>query len=220
MLSQLKRAYLQIIEVVLLNRSTIYYKSQRQSDLPERIHIKEIAITRVRYGYRRIHTLIRRDGWHINHKKVYRIYCEEGLNLKTKCPKRNKSARNRSEKFETTFINQHWSMDFVSDTLFNGRKFRALTVVDNFSRECLAIYADQRIKGSQVVDVMEYIKSIRNLPVAIKVDNGPEFISKNLDHWAYENGVELDFSRPGKSTDNAFIESFNRLFRDECLNTN
>jgi putative transposase len=111
-------------------------------------------------------------------------------------------------------------MDFVTDSLFNGHRFRSLTIVDNFSRECLAIEVDQHIKGEDVVKVVEQIKAMRGLPNYIRVDNGPEFISKELDKWAYENKVTLDFSRPGKPTDNAYIESFNGSFRDECLNIN
>jgi len=112
-------------------------------------------------------------------------------------------------------------MDFVSDQLYNGSRFRALTIVDNFSRKCLAIHAGKSLKGSDVVQVMETITFAGQvLPKRIKVDNGSEFISKILDKWAYENNVELDFSRPGKPTDNAFIESFNGSFRDECLNAN
>ena len=110
-------------------------------------------------------------------------------------------------------------MDFVSDALSDGRRLRALTVVDAFTREALAIDVDQGIKGEQVVEVMARISSIRGAPRTIRVDNGPEFISKALDRWAYENGVTLDFSRPGKPTDNAFVESFNGRLRDECLNT-
>ena len=205
-------------DIVLMHRSVWYYQSQKSSDMAERMRIKEIANTRIRYGYRRIHVLMQREGWHINHKKVQRIYREEGLNLRSKKPKRHKSVKQRSESIDTTSINQCWSMDFVSDTLFNGRRFRALTVVDNFSRECLNIYPASGIKGANVVEVMNYLKSSRSLPHTIKVDNGPEFISKDLDRWAYENSVKLDFSRPGKPTDNAIIESFNRSFRDECLN--
>lgn len=112
-------------------------------------------------------------------------------------------------------------MDFVMDALFDGRRFRALTVVDNYSRECLEIEVGQSLKGEDVVRVMERMKLTRGVvPQRIKVDNGSEFISKALDKWAYENGVVLDFSRPGKPTDNAFIESFNGSFRDECLNVN
>jgi putative transposase len=111
-------------------------------------------------------------------------------------------------------------MDFVTDSLFNGHRFWSLTIVDNFSPECLAIEVDQHIKGEDVVRVIERIKAMRGRPNFIKVDNGPEFISKELDKWAYENKVTLDFSRPGKPTDNAYIESFNGSFRDECLNIN
>lgn len=111
-----------------------------------------------------------------------------------------------------------WSIDFVSDALFDGRRMRALTVVDAFTREALAIDVDQGIKGEQVVEAISRISSIRGAPRTIRVDNGPEFILKALDRWAYENGVTLDFSRPGKPTDNAFVESFNGRLRDECLN--
>ena len=185
-----------------------------------RLRINEIAKVRVRYGYKRIHVLLRREGWSVNHKRVYRIYCEEGLNLRTKKPKRRKSAAQRVQRPPATFVNESWSMDFVTDSLFNGHRFRSLTIVDNFSRECLAIEVDQHIKGEDVVRVVERIKAMRGTPNFIKVDNGPEFISKELDKWAYENKVTLDFSRPGKPTDNAYIESFNGSFRDECLNTN
>ena len=117
--------------------------------------------------------------------------------------------------------NQCWSMDFVADQLFDGRKFRALTVIDNYSRKCLGIMVGQSIKGEQVVDFIDYIKQKQQeAPKRIQVDNGSEFISKALDKWAYNNNVTLDFSRPGKPTDNPFIESFNGSFRDECLNTN
>jgi len=173
----------------------------------------------VRYGVARIHVLLRREGWHDNHKRVRRIYREEGLNLRAKRPRRNKAADHRMEAAQLTAPNQCWSMDFVSDALFDGRRFRALTLVDNFSRECLEIEIGQSLKGEDVVRVMERMKLVRgNLPQRIKVDNGSEFISKALDKWAYENRVVLDFSRPGKPTDNAFIESFNGSFRDECLN--
>jgi putative transposase len=125
------------------------------------------------------------------------------------------------ERTEVSNINECWSMDFVSDQLFDGRRFRALTVVDNFSRKCLAIYPGQSIKGSDVVTVLDRLKKNQNyIPERIQVDNGSEFISKNLDKWAYDNKVTLDFSRPGKPTDNPFIESFNGSFRDECLNIN
>jgi len=164
--------------------------------------------------------LLRREGWPVNHKRVYRIYCEEELNLRAKRPKRRVSAAHRVKLPPATAINESWSMDFVTDSLFNERRFRSLTVVDNYSRQCLAIKVGQHIRGEDVVNVINQLKTENGAPRYIKVDNGPAFISKELDKWAYENNVTLDFSRPGKPVDNAFIESFNGSFRDECLNTN
>jgi putative transposase len=169
----------------------------------------------------RIHVLLRRKGWQDNHKRVRRIYREEGLNLRLRRPRRSKAARHRNEQVQLTAANQCWSMDFVANALFDGRRFRALTLVDNFSRECLAIEVGQSLKAEDVVCVMERMKLCRGiLPKRIKVDNGSEFISKASDKWAYENVVMLDFSRPGKPTDNVFIESFNGSFGDEFLNVN
>uniref|UniRef100_UPI001B8A90F8 IS3 family transposase n=1 Tax=Collimonas silvisoli TaxID=2825884 RepID=UPI001B8A90F8 len=159
-----------------------------------------------------------REGWLDNHKRVYRLYQQEGLSLRLKRPKRNKSARLRQPKHLATAMNQIWSMDFVADALFDGRRLRALTVVDNYTRECLAIEVGQSLKGEDVVNTLNRIAVHRGLPATIKVDNGSEFISKAMDRWAYEGGVELDFSRPGTPTDNAKIESFNGRFRQECLN--
>lgn len=184
------------------------------------MRIKELAAVRVRYGYRRIHVLLQREGWAVNQKRVYRIYCEEGLNLRKKRPKKRTSDHFRVSRETARDINDCWSMDFASDSLFNGRRFRALTIVDIFSRECLGIEVDQGIKGDDVVNILDYIKSRRGTPRIIRCDNGPEFVSKVLDKWAYENHIVLDFSRPGKPTDNAFAESFIGSFRDECLNVN
>lgn len=209
-------------QVCLTARSVVYFKRQGpRDDRAVRARIKEIAETRVRYGIARIHVLLRREGWRDNHKRTRRIYLEEGLNLRHRRPRRSKAAAHRQPPIQLTSPNECWSMDFVMDALFDGRRFRALTVVDNYSRECLEIEVGQSLKGEDVVRVMERIKIVRGiLPNRIKVDNGSEFISKALDKWAYENNVILDFSRPGKPTDNAFIESFNGSFRDECLNVN
>jgi putative transposase len=208
--------------VCLIARSLVYFKLQGlRDDRAVRQRIKEIAETRVRYGFARIHVLLRREGWQDNHKRTYRIYKEEGLNLRNKRPRRNKAAAHREKHPPLTSADQCWSMDFVADALFDGRRFRALTIVDNYSRECLEIEVGQCLKGEDVVRVMERMKLTRGVVAErIKVDNGSEFISKALDKWAYENDVILDFSRPGKPTDNAFIESFNGSFRDECLNVN
>ncbi len=201
-----------------LTRSSFYYKPHPRDDSAERARILEIAEARVRYGMWRIHTLMRREGWRINHKKTHRIYVEEGLNIRRKRPRRRVAAAHRESHPAVAGLNECWSMDFVADELFNGRRIRALTVVDNWSRESLAITVDHRLRGEDVVSTMNYLGAIRGVPRRIQVDNGSEFISKALDKWAYENGVTLDFSRPGTPTDNPFIESFNRSLRDECLN--
>lgn len=157
----------------------------------------------------------------MNHKKVHRIYCEGGLNLRSKRPRRRVSAAHRMECPEMVDTDQVWSMDFVADSLFNGRKLRGLTIVDNFNRECLSITVGQSLRGPDVVEALNKIKrENKRCPEPIQVDNGSEFISKEMDKWAYENNVVLDFSRPEKPTDNSFIESFNGSLRDECLNTN
>lgn len=206
-------------KVLAACRSTQYYQSKGDNDCLLRARIKTIAQARVRYGSPRVYVLLRREGWYVNHKKVERIYREEGLSLRFKRPKRRISAAHRVNQPVLTKVNQCWSMDFVADQLFNGRRLRSLTVVDNFSRECLAITVDHSLKGNDVVHTMAMIyEKTGRKPSRIKVDNGSEFISKALDKWAYENDVTLDFSRPGKPTDNAFIESFNGSFRDECLN--
>ncbi len=192
---------------------------EKPLDTPLKKRMHEIASTRVRYGFWRIYVLIRRDGWQVNHKRIYRLYREEGLNLRSKRPRRRRAAAHRTERPILTMPNQAWSMDFVADALFDGRKFRALTLVDNFSRECLGIMVDQSLKGDHVVALLNEVVRRRGRPVRIQADNGPEFVSLSLDRWAYENGVTLDFSRPGKPTDNAFIESFNGSLRDECLDT-
>ena len=207
-------------KVIQICRTSYCYQSIRDEQVSLRMRINEIARVRVRYGYKRIHVLLLRDGWVVNHKRVYRIYCEEGLNLRAKKPKRRRSAAQRVQRPPVTFVNECWSMDFVTDSLFNGHRFRSLTIVDNYSRQCLAIEVGQHIRGEEVVGVVDRIKAMHGAPRFIKVDNGPEFISKELDKWAYENGVTLDFSRPGKPTDTAYVESFNGSFRDECLNTN
>ncbi len=184
------------------------------------MRLKELAAARVRYGYRRLHILLRREGWQINAKRVYRLYCEENLGLRTRTPKRRVSCRTRVHRPEPEQINDCWAMDFMADELFDGRRIRVLTIVDHFSRESLALEVGQRFRGQDVARVLTRVGAQRGLPKTIRVDNGTEFTSKALDQWAYANGVQLDFSRPGKPTDNALIESFNGRLRAECLNEN
>jgi putative transposase len=205
--------------VVRQSRAGWYYQSKEKDDAPLLRRMEEIAATRVRYGFWRIYVLLRREGWQVNHKRVYRLYRQAGLNLRRKRPRRRKAAAHRLERVVLAAPNQCWSMDFVADALFDGRRFRALTVVDNFTKESLAIEVDGQLKGEDVVAVMERLKHQRGLPQRIQTDNGSEFISLALDRWAYDHHVTLDYSRPGKPTDNPFIESFNGSFRDECLNT-
>jgi len=201
-----------------LSRSSWHYESIARDSSALQMRIKEIADTRKHYGYRRVHVMLRREGWKDNHKRVYRLYQEMGLSLRMKRPRRHKACQERLPRYVAQQLNEVWSMDFVADNLFDGRKLRALTVVDQYSRECIAIHVGQRLTGEDVVQVMEHVAFMRGCPKFIKTDNGSEFISKALDKWAYENHVTMDFSRPGKPTDNAFIESFNGRLRQECLN--
>lgn len=206
------------LRVAKMSASTYLYKPVKKDESAQKMRIKEITDTRVHYGYRRVHVLLRREGHTDNVKRIYRLYREQGLSLRLKRPRRNKAAKLRQPKQMAHAINEIWSMDFVADALFDGRKLRMLTVVDLFTRECLVIEVAQSLKGDDVVRTLNAIAVRRGLPGTIKTDNGSEFISKVLDKWAYERGVELDFSRPGKPTDNAVVESFNGRLRQECLN--
>lgn len=197
-------------------RSTCRYRGSQggPGELLEKL--RALAQQWPRFGYRRLHVLLRRQGLVVNHKRVHRLYRLEGLSLRRKSRKRRGDRVGRLA--VASRINQRWSIDFVSDTLAEGRRFRALTIVDDCSRESPAIEVDTSLSGERVVRVLDRIADARGLPEVIVCDNGPEFISKALDRWAYENGVELHFIQPGKPTQNAYIESFNGKFRDECLN--
>jgi putative transposase len=177
-----------------------------------------LAESRVRYGYRRLQVLLQRDGWQVNHKQIYRLYCEEGLSIRTRSPKRRRACRYRSGRSEASSVNDVWAMDFMSDKLFDGRPLRIVTIVDCHTREALATAARTNFRAYQAIEELDRIARIRGKPRSIRVDNGPEFAGRLLDQWAYLNRVELDFSRPGKPSDNAFIEAFNSRLRQECLN--
>jgi putative transposase len=171
----------------------------------------------VRYGYRRLHVLLVREGWEINHKKTYRLYTEEGLTLKRKRPKRHRSAVARVARPAASEPNERWCMDFVSDQLADGRRIRVLTILDTCTRECVALEVGSSLRGPDVAAVLTRTGLERGVPKSITCDHGTEFTSRAMDHWAYQNKVTLDFTRPGKPTDNAHIESFNGRFRQECL---
>jgi putative transposase len=200
-----------------LPRSSYYYVAQPDHDEPLRQWLRQRAAQRRRFGYRRLLVLLRREGGHANHKRVLRIYQEEHLQVSVR--KRKRTARWRGEKpAPAERANQRWSLDFVSDQLANGRRFRLLTVVDDFTRECLAIEVDTSLSGQRVARVLDQISRGRGLPERVVTDNGPEFTSRALDHWAYERGVKQQFIEPGKPVQNAYVESFNGKVRDECLN--
>jgi putative transposase len=179
--------------------------------------LRSQAAARPRFGYRRLHTLLARTGWQVNHKRIYRLYRLAGLQVRRRRRKR-RLAGDRVVLPTLTARRQRWSMDFMRDTLADGRPFRTLNIVDDFTRECLAIEVDRSLPGARVVRVLERLRATVGLPAVIVVDNGPEFISRTVDAWAYGQAVTLQFIRPGKPVENAYVESFNGKFRDECLN--
>lgn len=183
-----------------------------------RIRLRDLAYSRVSYGYRRLHILLQREGWAVNHKRVYRLYTEEGLTIKRRKPKRYKSAVPRKIRVEPTGMNDVWTMDFMSDAFADGHRYRIFTALDIYTRECLALEARQRFSSAEAVNILTRLVEERNRPEYIHCDNGSEFTSKIMDQWAWLNNVQLAFSKPGKPTDNAYIESFNGRVRQECLN--
>jgi len=199
-----------------LQRSSFRYRHHGDEQMPLRIRLKELAAARPRFGYLRLHILLLREGWQINRKRVYRLYRMECLELRHKKPKKRISSLRVAHSAPRT-PNECWSMDFVSDCLHDGRRFRALTIVDNVSRVSPAIEVDRSLSGQRVVEVLESLEQHQGLPRVIQVDNGTEFTSKALDEWAHRRKIKLQFSRPGKPTDNPFIESFNGRLRQECL---
>ena len=203
--------------VIGLARSTMRYKSFKPLQEPLRRRLRELAAVRTYAGYRRLHTYLRREGWEINHKRVYRLYMEEGLALRRKKRRRRRSAVARKARPELTGVNQCWSMDFMHDSLASGQRLRLFTLIDVYSRECLALVPSRSFSGASVAEMLANVATERPLPQRILVDNGTEFTSKALDAWTYWNKVKLDFSRPGRPGDNAHIEAFNSLVRRECL---
>jgi putative transposase len=205
----------------LVDISSSVYRYRPKSDNDEilRKRLRELAEQRKRFGSPRLHILLKREGLVVNHKRTERLYHEEGLALRKKRRRKGAAGARVVIPFPQR-TNERWSMDFVTDSIITGRRFRALTVVDDYSRECPAIEVDTSLGGRRVVAVLEKLAGIRGLPEVITIDNGPEFASRALDEWAYCKGVRLSFIRPGKPMENAYIESFNGRFRDECLNTN
>ena len=203
-------------------RSSLQYHARR-NELNEalRVKIKELSAVRIRYGYRRLAVLLRREGWQVNDKRVHRLYQLEGLSLRAKATKRRRRSAALRVRIAPTGPNTVWSMDFMHDRLMGDRRqpFRVLAVVDIVTRECLALEVAPGFRAANVVQALSRIVARRGAPVAIRCDQGTEFTAEALDQWAYFNKIELDFSRPGKPTDNAFVESFNSTVRKELLNT-
>ena len=202
--------------LVGLGRSTCRYQTRR-ADWPalrERLHA--LAAERRRFGYRRLYILLRREGYRVNLKRVYRLYRDEGLAVRRR--RRRRRVARGAPLAGPTRINERWSLDFLLDTLEDGRRVRLLAVVDDFTRACLAIEVDTSLGGRRVVEVLQRLVETRGKPAVLITDNGPEFAGRALDAWAYAQGIRLHFIEPGKPNQNAYVESFNGRFRDECLN--
>ena len=204
----------------LIDLSTATWRYQRRGRRDNRellARLQAHAAVRPRYGYRRLRTLVAREGVTANHKRVHRVYREAGLQVRRRQRKRL-TRRERVPLPLPSGPRERWSMDFMADTLSDGRGFRTLNIVDDFTRECVAIEVDRSLPGARVVRVLERLRATVGLPKVIVTDNGPEFAGRTLDAWAYANHVELRFIRPGKPIENAYVESFNGKCRDECLN--
>jgi putative transposase len=202
-----------------IHRGTCRYRAKRRAeDQRLRQRLRELAEVRRRFGYRRLGVLLGREGWRVNHKRVYRLYVEEKLGLRRKRGRKRSGVR--QPLLEPTAANQVWSVDFMSDALSWGRRIRMLNIVDDYTREALAIEVDTSLGGIRVVRVLEELKARRGLPRQIRSDNGPEFVSRVLDQWTYENGIQWHYIQPGRPMENGYVESFNGRLRDECLNEN
>jgi putative transposase len=199
-----------------LSRSTWQYKPRRAADMELRGRLRELAAQLPRYGYKRLYRRLRRNGEIVNHKKVYRLYREEGLMVRKRARKR--LVRRSGKPVVPVRPNERWSMDFTSDQLSDGRRFRTFNVVDDCTRECLAIEVHRSIPGFLVARILDRVMNERGRPAVIVCDNGPEFVGRAVEIWAQENGVKLHFIEPGKPVQNCYVESFNGRFRDECLN--
>lgn len=199
-------------------RSTHRYESRAADQTALQMRLRDLALARPRFGYRRLTILLRREGWQVNHKRVYRLYIAEGLQVRLKRRKKLASQRRVSLSVPQA-PNERWTMDFMSDALADGRRFRVLTVLDSYTRECLAIRVGVHLRAPDVTMTLDDVIERRGAPELITCDNGTEFTSNHMDAWAYSRGVRLDHIRPGKPVENAFIESFNGRLRDECLNS-
>ncbi len=201
------------------DRSMVRYQSKRSDDAELREAVKRVSAERKRFGYRRIHVMVEREGFSVNHKKLRRIYREEGLQVR-KRGGRKRALGTRRPMIVPEAVNQRWSLDFVSDAFTDGRRLRIFAVVDDYSRECLGLFADTSISGIRIARELDAVIVQRGKPAMIVSDNGTEFTSQAILRWSQEAGIEWHYIAPGKPMQNAFIESFNGRLRDECLNEN
>ena len=206
-----------VCRLLKLPRSTARYRSVRPPDDAVRQRLRELALRYRRYGYQRLHVLLRREGFTLNHKKTYRLYREEQLLVRQR-KRRRRAATGRLPLPAPSRRNLRWSLDFVSDQLLDGRRFRCLTVMDDCTRECKGILVDFSIGGERVTRYLDALMASQGKPANTLSDNGTEFTSRAMFYWAQERGVQLNFIEPGKPVQNAFNESFNGRLRDECLN--
>jgi putative transposase len=204
--------------LIEVHRGTCRYRARRAEDGRLRTRLRELAEVRRRFGYRRLQVLLGREGWQVNHKRVYRLYVEEKLGLRRKRGRKRSGVRQPLP--APVAANQVWSVDFMTDALSCGRRFRTLNIVDDYTRECLAIAVDTSLGGGRVVRVLDELRQRRGLPRQIRSDNGPEFVSRAVDQWAYAQGLRWHTIQPGRPMENGYVESFNGRFRDECLNEN
>jgi putative transposase len=204
-------------KTIAVDRTVIRYRSRRPDDAALRIRLRELACERRRFGYRRLHVLLKREGTSMNHKKLRRLYREEGLQV------RRRKGRKRAPGIRVPMTlpqgaNQRWSLDFVSDTFINSRRFRILAVVDDFTRECVALVADTSLSGLRVARELDAAIAARRRPAMIVSDNGTELTSMAILQWSQDSLIAWHYIDLGKPQQNAFVESFNGRLRDELLN--
>ena len=219
-IEQFRVSTLRACRLARFSRSA-YYRGSTKRDLAGlQVRIRDIAHARPRFGYRRITVVLRREGWQVNYKRVHRLYQLEGLQIRMRVRRRKHMCLHRGEVPRASRPTERWSMDFMHDQLFDGRRIRLLTVVDQFTRLSPLIEPRFSFRGCDVVTALERVAPPGRAPLSITVDHGPEFISRALEDWAWRNHVKLDFIHPGKPTENGYLESFNGRLRDECLNVN
>jgi putative transposase len=209
----------QACKTLSVPRSTFQYQPKPKNDMPVIQALEELVSKHPAIGFWKSHYRLRRKGHLWNHKKVYRIYSAMGLNIRRRHKKRL-PARIKQALFRPESINQVWSVDFMSDSLWSGKHFRLLNILDDYNREMLAMEVDFSLPARRVIRVLEFLELVRGLPKMIRVDNGPEFISRLLDHWCREKDIELVFIQPGKPMQNGYVERCNGSVRKELLSAN